>query len=507
LHEIPPRKGDRPRDERGTVTAEIDPAGPSPWRRRLARLANAGLSVFARSLQQATTLILTILAARYIAPAEYGVYTLSVIFVTLAQTLTYTGYFQFVVTQKGEEKSLLDTLFWLIAGLSTLSAVVLYLAAPALAAAFGAAEMEPVLRLFAYVQPFAAIAAWCSAVLMRQRRFRLNFSVMIAQNALALVGGVVLLVLWQSVYALVAFRYVRIVSGALFYLPLTGVLPGFAFSRALAVSATRYASALYGARSLNFFSRYGADLALGLVFSTAEAGLYRFGNRLATGALDVIVQPLVSFSLAQFGHANRTGRPFGPILVRFLGTMIVVLGVAAATVALIVAPLVEVAFQPAYLAAVGVTYALAARVVLNTGGALVEPTLAAAGRSGRAMGFAAAMAVVQLTAVVVAAPFGLVALAWTQAAGGLVTSIAGIWYVRQVTGVALDGLAPVLSKAAAIVGLYAAGALCLWLAAESDLGRDVTALVVFVAASGVLALLALALAAKVKAFYLSIFSD
>ncbi|MGB3627641.1 MAG: oligosaccharide flippase family protein, partial [Henriciella sp.] len=139
----------------------IDAAPKRPWRldaARLRKLKTAGLSVFARTLQQATTFILTILAARFILPAEYGIYTLSVVFMTLAQTLTYSGFFQFVVTQKGEEKPLLDTLFWLIAGLSTLSAIAMWVGAPFLARAFDAPELKTVLQLFAYVQPFSAIA-------------------------------------------------------------------------------------------------------------------------------------------------------------------------------------------------------------------------------------------------------------------------------------------------------------------------------------------------------------
>lgn len=485
----------------------VDPAPLAAGQSLRRKLTTAGFSFSARGLEPATTFILTILAARFIQLSEYGVYTLSAIFVTFVQALSYSGYYQFVVTQKGDEKPLLDTLFWLIMGLSTLSGVVLWLAAPGIAALFGAPEMEAILKLFSYVQPFSGVGVWCSAVLMRRQQFTTNYAVIFAANLAALVGGVVLLIYWQSIYALVAYRYIRIVSAMLLYLPLTGVWPGFAFRRGLAVYATRYAGGLYGTRTMYFMARYGADIVLGLMFTTAEAGLYRFGDRLASGALDILQQPLVTIALAKFGLAGRKNRPFQPVYIEFSVTMTTLVGIGAVTIAIFAAPVLEIAFQPAYLAGAAVATALAMRSVLQSCSMLVEPALAAQGRISRAIVFACIVSIAQVGTAVAVSPFGLATLAWSQAAASLLVSLWGLVYVLRPTGISLGGVAPALLRSAAVVGLYAIAAFLVWQLFEATFGAGLLAVSGAVVVCGLFALGALVLATWARALHLSVFAE
>lgn len=389
------------------------------------RARRGGLAVFAfvaRSLQQVSTFVITLLAARFLLPAEYGVYSLGIVFVTLIQTLTYTGFYHFIVSSKADDKDLLATSFWLLTGLATGASLLLVAAAQPIARAFDAPELFPVLVLLAALQPLAGISAWYSAVLLRRQKVNLHFGIMFAQNALALVGGVFLLWLWQSLFALVAYRAVRVFSAIFLYLFFAGDRPAFRFDRALARKATRYSGGLYGARLMNFLQRYSGDLLLGLMFSTAEAGLYRFGNRVASGAVDVVTQPMQSFALTQFGAANRNDRPLGPLLERFVGTVVLLTGGVAAVILVFAGAVVESYFNPAYLAGLGVTYAMAVRGVLNVGLLLMTPALSARSLTGVLMFFNMGSAMAVIAAVLVAAPFGLSVLAWAQVA---VTAMAG----------------------------------------------------------------------------------
>lgn len=468
--------------------------------------ATAGLAFAGRGLQPISNFVIVVLAARFLSPDEYGTYTLSMALILLSQSIFYSGYYQFLVTQPGDEKVLRDTAFWLLVGFAILSATILFIIAPYFGRIYGATELPEVLRLLAYAQPPAALAAWCSGVLLRERRLRLNASLTLAQNLLALVVGTALLVLWQSLWALVAFRYVRVLSGVLFYLPFTPATPGFAVSRACAARATRYARALYGARIVSFFAQYSADFLLGVMFSAAEAGLYRFGNRLATAAIEIVQQPFGSFALAQFGAAARAGRPLGPMVARFAATMLTVVGIVAASVAVFATPVVTLAFQPAYLAAIGVTYALAARGALGFGQALVEPILAARGRTGRALGFAAAAGAGQIAAAAALAPFGLTALAVGQAAAALVTSLFGLAVIVRAVGPD-ERLMPALGRAAALVVLYAAAAFAVEAAVAHAFGSGLGPLLVAMLLDAVLALATVGVALKVRAASLSVFAE
>lgn len=421
---------------------------------------NAIFAFVARSLQQLSTFIITILAAGFMLPAEYGIYSLAVVFITLIQTLTFTGYYQFVITSRADDRLVLGTAFWLITGLSVLGSLMLIALAGPIARVYGAPELQPVLIWMAAVQPISSAGAWSSAVLLRRGRMRLHFGIMFLQNMAALIGGVALLWLWQSLYALVAFRYVRVLSGALLYGLFMSDRPGFVYDRALARQATAFSGGLYGTRFLNFLSRYGADLLLGLMFTTAEAGLYRFGNRVATGATDVVAQPMQSFALTQFGAANRKERDFAPLLARFVGTTLIVIGGVAATVAVLVGRVSASFFDPAYTGALLVTYALAIRAILQTGTMLAEPVLAARHKTGVLMRYNLLWTVVTVVSVFAVAPFGLEALAWSQAAVALMATVAAMLLMRRF-GV---DTRPAWRAFAVATGLIAGYAAVLWAA-------------------------------------------
>lgn len=420
---------------------------------RARRAAQALFAFVARSLQQISTFVITLLAARFLLPAEYGVYSLGIVFIMLIQTLTYTGFYHFIVTSREDDDTVLSTSFWMIVGLATAAAAVLMAAAYPIAWLYDAPDLGPVLLLLAAIQPVAGAGAWFSAALLRREALNLHFSIIFLQNLAALIGGALLLWLWKSLFALVAFRYLRVLTGGLLYLIFSRDRPGFRFDRAMARRATGFSGGLYGARFLNFLSNYAGDLLLGLMFTTAEAGLYRFGNRIAGGAVDVIAQPMRSFALTQFGAAGRAGRDLAVPLERFTGSIVLLNGGVAAVVIVFAPQVVTGYFSPAYAAGLVVTYAMAVRAVLTVGTLVLEPALAAKGRTGRVMAFNAIWAAITVAAVFIATPFGLEALAWSQTGVAAASTLAALEVLRRRGGIAIGGAL----RALAVAGALAAG--------------------------------------------------
>lgn len=389
----------------------------------------------ARSLQQVSTLVMTLLAARFLSPAEYGVYGLGIVFVILIQTLTYTGFYQFILTSREEDALVLSTCFWLIFALVSLASLVLALAAYPLGWLFHSPDLGPVLLLLLLIQPIASIGAWSSAALLRRKAVMLNFQIMFAQNVIGLVGGAILLWFWHSLYALVAFRYLRVVSGTLLYAAFAGDWPSLRFSRVLARKATAFSGGLYGSRVLDFLARYAGDLLLGLLYSASAVGLYRFGNRVATGASDILTQPMGNFAITQFGEDARKDGDLARTLSLFSGTISLLAGIISAVLIVFIGDVIPLFFNPAYVAALGVTYAMALRGLAGTGQMLIEPAFSALDRTGWVMLFNLATAAVATTAVIAATPFGLAALAWTQAAVVLAATVWAFYLMEKRGGI------------------------------------------------------------------------
>ncbi|GFM27285.1 polysaccharide biosynthesis protein [Novosphingobium sp. PY1] len=397
-----------------------------------------GIALFAfvaRSLQQVSTLVMTFLAARFLLPAEYGVYALGIVFVVLIQTLTYTGFYQFILNARQEEGVVLSTCFWLIFGLVTAASVVLAAAAYPIEWLFGARHLGNVIVLLALIQPLASIGAWSSAALLRRRAVMLNFTIMFLQNLIALLAGGFLIWFWHSLYALVALRYIRVISGAVLFAVLGRDRPGLRFSRALAIDATGFSGGLYLSRLLGFLSRYAGDILLGLFYSSGAVGLYRFGNRVATGATDIAMQPMSNFAATQFGAAARDDRELGAVLARFTGTIALLGGMVGAVVIVLAADAIAAFFQPSYRGALAVTAAMALRGMAGVGQSLVEPVFAALGRTSWVLLFNLIAGTLSVAAIAVTAPFGLGALAWGQVLAVLAMTGLAFFFMRRRGGV------------------------------------------------------------------------
>ncbi|MDA5558130.1 oligosaccharide flippase family protein [Shimia sp. MMG029] len=469
------------------------------------RIGLALFALIARSLQQVATFVITLLAARFLAPAEYGVYALAIVFITLIQTMTYSGFYQWIVNAKEDDKLVLGTAFWMITGLATLAASLLALFAWPLAWIFDAPDLFPVLVLLAAIQPVAGAGAWFSAVLLRRGAVNTHFSIMFAQNLVALVGGAILLWTWQSLFALVAFRYLRVLTAILLYLLFSPDRPSFVFRRDLARQATKFSGGLYGARFLNFLSRYSGDLMLGLMFTTAEAGLYRFGNRLASGATDIVAQPLRSFALTQFGAAARKDAELSTPLKKFTGSIVLLTGIVAAVVVVMAPTVVEFFFDPAYLAALTVTAAIAVRSVLNVGSLILEPALAARDRTGLVALFNLVWTILTIASVLIASPFGLAALAWSQAAIMMLNSLSALLVLHR-AGIETRPAFQSFTTALAIVGLYYLSLTALWSNLQDLFTAELTALSVGLMLAAALGGVVLYISSKLRVFTLSVFS-
>lgn len=472
---------------------------------RSKRGAKALFAFVARSLQQISTFVITLLAARFLLPAEYGVYSLGIVFITLIQTLTYTGFYHFVVSSKKDDQTVLSTSFWMITGLATGAAVLLALASWPISWAFDAPELGPVLLLLAAIQPLAGVGAWFSAALLRREAVTMHFTIMFLQNLVALFGGAALLWLWQSLFALVAFRYLRVLTGTVLYLVLSRDRPSFRFDRAMAKDATGFSGGLYGARFLNFLSRYSGDLLLGLMFTTAEAGLFRFANRVANGAIDIVAQPMRSFALTQFAAAGRKDKDLAVPLERFVGSVVLLTGGVAA-VTMVLAPFVVANFfNPAYLGAIIVTYAMAIRAVMSIGTLVLEPAFSALGTTGKVMKFNFVWTIITIAAVFAASPFGLAALAWSQTLVMALSTVAALIVLKR-AGIAIRGAVRALIVALLLSAAYGVALYLAWPPIDAAISNSILAVIAGLVVAAVLGGVLLYSGWKLRVFTLSVFS-
>ena len=426
---------------------------------KIRQIALAGYALLARSMQQVSALVMTLLAARFLLPEEYGVYALGIVVLLSIQTLAYTGFYNFVIVSAEPEDEVLSTSFWLILGLSTAAAVIASLAAYPIEYLFDAPNLGLVIILLVAGQPLAGYTAWASAVLVRRQQVTRNFHLTFAQNIISMVLGVTALVIWQSIFALVIFRWLRVLTGFFLFYFFAIKFPGFSVKKTLIKQASRFASGLYATKALGLLSQYSSTVLVGLYFSTAEVGLFRFGSRMAFGATDAVVQPVSIFAVSQFGAEARNERKFQRVLVRFAGTMTLVSGMVGVGIIVFAEQGISLMFKEEYLAALIITYAVALRSCVGIGKWLLEPTFAALGKTGIIVSFNFFSMLGSLAAVFITAPMGIEVMAWTATGLTVLNTGAAFAIIRLKGGVPVAGSVRCYLIALGLVGAYG---LTLW---------------------------------------------
>ncbi|CUH78746.1 colanic acid exporter [Tritonibacter multivorans] len=371
----------------------------------------AVISVLGLGSQQFAALMMTLLAAATLSAAEYGVYTLAVVFAEFVVMLTYTGFFHYVINADEDEDRLLPTVFWIMVSIGAVGGALIGVNAALIAQAFDAPQLTLVLQLLAILQPFGAMIGWCTAVLTRHGKMKPYFLCIGFSNLGALALGAATLMIWPSVLALVLYRAARI---ALCLFSMCWVMPTgprLRFDVQLARRAARFAWGLYGSASLKFVSNFGADLMLAWFLSTAEAGLYRFANRLAFAASSLVTQPLNAFALKKFGRASRQGKDISAILAQFFAASIVLVGGVAMTIVVLGDQLVTALFRPEFSAATFAIVMMALRSAFSVGHNLIGPVFSALHRNATGMAYNLVVAALMVVVIPAFAPFGLNAMA------------------------------------------------------------------------------------------------
>ncbi|MGI3170904.1 oligosaccharide flippase family protein [Pseudooceanicola sp. C21-150M6] len=468
---------------------------------------NAVVSMIGLSSQQLSAFVITLLAARYLTAAEYGVYTLSVVFVEFVIMLTYTGFFHFVVNSDADDTSVLSTMFWVLTGIGAIGGGLIFIFADVLANVFDAPRLAPVLRWLGALQPFASMIGWGSAALTRAGMMRRYFLCVGGSNFGALFVGILALIYWQSVFALVAFRAARIALALAMFFFSVPERPKFVFDAALARKAAGYASGLYGARLLTFFSNFGTDLILAFIFSTAESGLYRFANRLAMATVEIVAQPLRSFSLKSFGQQSRKGQSLDPVFANFFGAGTLLIGGVAATVMVLGGAVVDTMFRTEYQAAIIAVQALSIVAAARVTQSMVEPIFAARGNTRVAMYNNLGLTTMILISILIFAPQGFQTLAIAQAVLQVLSVPITLLVIRRWGRIDIGPGLKRGGKAIVLVAIYAVALAGFYLLVSQSGLTEAWALIASIGFAVVFGLSLAFVGLKWRVLNLSIFSD
>ncbi|HET7106169.1 MAG TPA: lipopolysaccharide biosynthesis protein [Candidatus Acidoferrum sp.] len=277
-------------------------------RRRAVR--GAGITVFSQGLVFVVQVVGTVVLARLLTPADFGVVTMVTTFSLLLVSFGLNGYTEAVIQREALDHRLASNLFWINVGVGLLFALAFSAAGSSMARFYHDPRVAQVaigISLTIFLTNFSVIHL---ALLKRA----LCYSVTSANDVLAGVLSVLLMIAlawagfgyWALVAGTVARPFFQCI-GAFYLCRWIPSLPGRANGTG---DVVRFAVHVYGRFTVNYCDRNLDNLLVGWQFGPASLGLYKKAYDLFVLPANQLLLPVQEVALSTLSRLNRESEQY-----------------------------------------------------------------------------------------------------------------------------------------------------------------------------------------------------
>ncbi|MBB3747823.1 PST family polysaccharide transporter [Mycolicibacterium sp. BK634] len=258
-------------------------------------------------LSKSSTLIMTIVAARLLDPADFGLFTLALLVVNLFDYMKDLGVGAALVQSPGKWDRLAPTGLTLSAIFGVIAGAALAVFAPYGAELVRQPQLTPLIRVLAIGLTISAFSVIPAARLRRDLDFRQRIWPEFVGSAVKAILTIVLAAAGHGVWSLVWGQLVGTILTTILYWVVARTPVVFGFDRQQARNLIRYGSALTGVALLSF-AMFNTDyLFIGMRRGDEQLGLYTLAYRLPdllVLALCNVISEVLFSSLSRLQHAR-----------------------------------------------------------------------------------------------------------------------------------------------------------------------------------------------------------
>lgn len=204
--------------------------------------------------------VANIVLARMLTTEDFGIISMTAIFITLSTSLVDSGFANALIRRKEVSSTDLDTVFYFNVAVSILLYTVLFFCAPLIASFFRQEILVPIVRILSLSLVFNAFGNVHKVLLIRNIDFKTQAGVSFISSTAGSVAGIVSAVAGMGIWSLVILQLVRFSVNSLFLWIFSEWHPGFKFSFA----------------SLREMFGFGSRLMLTSILSTLWSEMYSF---------------------------------------------------------------------------------------------------------------------------------------------------------------------------------------------------------------------------------------
>lgn len=228
---------------------------------------------------QCVSLVVSIVLARLLMPSDYGLVTMVTIFITIANVLVSSGFGESLVQKKDADNLDFSTIFYFEIFFSVTVYIVLFVAAPHIAAFYNEPVLSNVLRVFALRIPLTGINSVQQAYVKKKMIFKKFFFSTLIGTITSAVVGITMAYAGFGVWALIA-QYLcnSIMDTAILWMTVKW-RPDLRFSFTRLKYLVSYGWKIMAAGLLNSFYSQLRSLVIGKMYSASDLAYYNRGQQ------------------------------------------------------------------------------------------------------------------------------------------------------------------------------------------------------------------------------------
>ena len=407
--------------------------------------------------------VVMIVLARLLSPADFGLIAMLLVFTAIAALLVDAGFGTALVQRRHTTENDETTVFLTGVGMGVLLAVVLWIAAPAIAAFYSQPILAPLTRLLLFVLPLGGLAAVPDALLTQRLDFRSRANAEIVASLCS--GAVAVALAWRGfgVWSLAWQAIVAIGVRALLLWLLSGWRPRGHFDAASFLGLFRFGGYMLVANLLNTLSTRLQSLLIGRLFDSRTLGYYTLAQNTQQAPAQFMSGVLNRVGLPVFSTvADQPAKLVGALRLS-LRVAIFVFVPCMVGIAVVAKSLITVLYGARWAPVAPLLSILSIAAVFWPLHVLNLAAIGAQGRSDLIFKLEIIKQMLSIGLIVALSFHGAMAVAWAVLASSLFGVVVNTWYSHKLLGY---GVLAQLHDQSATLALSAVAAGIAWLASH-----------------------------------------
>lgn len=387
-------------------------------------------------LQMASVVVL----ARLLAPSEFGLLAMVLLFVGLGEIFRDFGLSSAAVQAPSLSREQRDLLFWANTGIGVALAVIIFAGAGLIADLFGQPALTPIAQALAVTFVVNGMATQYRAGLNRRMQFRALAVVSVAAQAVGLVVAVLAAIGGAGYWALVAQQIAIAVASLVLFVGYARWIPGKPRRGVPMRGFFRYGWQLMATQLIGYASNNTDNLIIGLRFGVEPLGLYNRAFQLLMNPLNQLRTPATTVALPVLSRLQDDDDRFSAFIVRAQLVLAVSFGPALAIAAGAAAPLVQLFLGPQWTAAGPLFALLCVAAVMQMLAFVGYWIYLSRGLTGQLLQYTLVAFVIKVASIVIGSNWGLLGVAIGYAVAPTVSWPLSLWWVARYAPVPLGRL-------------------------------------------------------------------